>query len=112
MDNLLRAWMVYDLNSWVPFDPNIEKFLPNSPSPEDLFLKKEKRSLLSKNAQEMIELINDPPKQFQYQLDQKNSKKITIGKITEFLREIDSTKWKFKVIQSAIGEIKEYLKGE
>ncbi|KKL17120.1 hypothetical protein LCGC14_2488740 [marine sediment metagenome] len=120
--DLAHALDAYHLDNYLPIhEPETQKLLPKIQiTPEDRLISKEENDLslkdkykrLSKDAKEVIEIILNPPQHFQDRLNIKNSKKITQGKLTEFLRLIDSARWKHNVIQKAFNEIKQLLREE
>lgn len=64
---------------------------------------------LSNDALDIVELICEPPQDLSDHLATLNSKKLTLGKITEYLRHINPKRWKHRIIQAAFNEIREVL---
>ncbi len=102
------------LENYLPIhEPETQALLPLvEKTPEREFLLKNRYENLSLDAKEVIEIIMNPPREFQDRLNIKNSKKITQGKLIEFLRAINPNKWKFIIIQLAFEEIKMFLREE
>ena len=90
-------------------DETIQNLLPTEVPMDDYILLIESIRKLSKDAIDVIEFIMNPPTEFSSQLAMKNSTKLTLGKITEYLRGHDPKRWKHKTIKTAFDEIKKVL---
>lgn len=109
--NLDYALAAFDLNNYLPIHlPETERMCPFVNSPEYELIVRERYALLSNEAQEMIDIILNPPDEFQRQLEIKNRSTISQGKLTEYLRCIDHKRWTYRIINETFIEIKRFLK--
>jgi len=109
MDLLERAAMLMDPSTYVHIDDQDQHFLPYVESEENWVLLVQSIRSLSKDAIDVVELIMNPPEKLSKRLQMKNSKKLTLGKLSEFLREVDPIRWKHSTIRSAFETIREVL---
>lgn len=109
MELIERAEMLMKASAYVPIDDAHQHLLPYIQSEEDWILIVQSIRSLSKDAIDVVELIMNPPEKLSKKLQMKNSKKLTLGKLTDFLREVDPHRWKHSTIKNAFGVIKEVL---
>lgn len=110
-NNLIYAINAYPLENYLPIhEPATAKLCPTISSPEENILAEEQYQSLSDDAKEVIDIVLYPPEALERRLQIKNRKTLSQGKLSEFLRLVDSKRWKYSKIDAAFKEIKKFLK--
>ena len=110
MDNIDLALAAMDPNNYIPInEPKNHKLLFEN-NIEQLIIFIDEIRRLSMNAKEIVEIVFNPPETLSKTVAMKNSKKLTLDKISDYLINEDPEKWTQSKINKAFKEIKEMLR--